>query len=110
MRGFGSRALADALGGSTGGWYFWRAGLLALGVAVERSLDREQSFGSYPVGELRRLRVDVDEALGLLELAVAVQEAIGADEDGGELERAGAIVEVLVERVRAARAQAARVS
>jgi hypothetical protein len=91
------RALADALGGYAGGWAFWRAGLEAVAIAVERSRGREGAFCSYPSGELNRLGRDVLDALELLATAVAVQDTINGD----GADPAGSIADVLRQRVRA---------
>lgn len=76
----GDRGVGDALGGASGGWYFWLAFLAQLGDAIERAREREGAFCSYPKGELGRLLRDVDAAFGLAATAVAVQQLID-DED-----------------------------
>lgn len=90
------RAVADALGGFSGGWSFWRAGLESLAAALERSREREGAFCHYPAGELRRFGGDLVDALELLTTAARVQEAINADGHNP----AESIAEVLRARVR----------
>jgi hypothetical protein len=91
------RALADVFGGFDGGWPFWLAGLAQLGLALERSRDREGAFTSYPAGELRRLSYDLENALTLLELAAGVQDLLNGD---GSRDHRGELVGLLERRVR----------
>jgi len=92
----GNRELADVLGGSRGGWFFWCAFLAQLDEAVRRSRDREDPFCSYPAGELRRMLRDVSDAFGLAATAVAAQQLV----NGEDVEVPDAtIVDVLERRI-----------
>jgi hypothetical protein len=79
VTGLGDRALEDVLGGPSGGWFFWLAFLTHLAELVERSREREGSFCSYPVGELKRVVRDLEDALGLASTAVAVQQLVNEE-------------------------------
>lgn len=97
------RALADLLGGSSGGWAFYRAALAAVELALERARDREAPFCSFPHGEFNRLLRDLEDALGLAATAVQVQNLVNAEPDERDGDRRAAIVDVLLERARAAK-------
>jgi hypothetical protein len=76
----GDMALAEVLGGSRGGWFFWCAFLAQLEDAVRRSRDREDPFCSFPAGELRRMLRDVSDAFGLAATAVAAQQLVNGED------------------------------
>lgn len=98
-------ALADALAGTDSGWAFWLAALALLEQAIARSRERDGAFCNHPDGEWRRFAYDLEKAAGMLALAVDVQNAIHEEPDAHGPRRRELISDLLLDRVREARAE-----
>jgi hypothetical protein len=95
------RALADVVVGHDGGWSFWLAALAELEAFVHASrADGRPRFDSYPEGELRRLKLEIESVLERAALAVELRAvAWGAEGDARTVdEHRDSIAELLLER------------
>lgn len=92
------RALADLVGGFEGGVTLFELACAKLARAAREAGGDEPRFRSHPAGALRRLRIDVEDALRVAALAVELHETID-----GELpseDRAAELADVLLDRAR----------
>jgi hypothetical protein len=97
------RALGELLGGPLGGWRLWQLAMQGARDALE-AVPAEWQFRSDPDGAFRALLGAVDVALETAEAAVSLQLFLDATADREGPERRRDLAELMLSRVRAARA------
>lgn len=93
------RALADLVGGADGGLTLWEIACGKLERVARAAREDDYRFRSHPSGRLERLRVDLDDALMVAELAAELQALLDADPLTAD-ERAGDVASLLLGRAR----------
>jgi uncharacterized MAPEG superfamily protein len=91
------RALVDLVGGPAGGAVLFELACARLARAAREASEDERRFRSHPAGALRRLRVDVADALEAAGLAVELQAVV----DGDAGDRAADLAGLLLDRAAA---------